>query len=140
MRINRPLTVAVPVALLLGFVVFWRSLNPQSPVESARPIQVHPLLTSRVLPPAPQSAPAGIANSAIPGPAEPRDRAGQFAAFNSWAEKYLAAATPALQEALLAAELTRKGKTAKQIREAVIRGEHQQIDLRKVTLAQAATK
>lgn len=45
-----------------------------------------------------------------------------------------------MQEALLAAELTRKGKTVKQIREAVIRGEHQQIDLRKVTLAPALTK
>lgn len=40
-----------------------------------------------------------------------------------------------MQEALFAAQQSRQGKTAKQIREAVIRGEHQKIDLRKVTLA-----
>jgi hypothetical protein len=40
-----------------------------------------------------------------------------------------------MQEALFAGEQTRKGKTAKQIREAVIRGEHLKIDLRKVTSA-----
>lgn len=40
-----------------------------------------------------------------------------------------------MQEALYAAEETRKGKTVKQIREAVIRGEHSKIDLRKITSA-----
>ncbi len=38
-----------------------------------------------------------------------------------------------MQEALFAAEQTRKGKTAKQIRAAVIRGDYQQVDLRKIT-------
>jgi len=38
-----------------------------------------------------------------------------------------------MQEALFAAEETRKGKTPKQIREAIIRGGYQQVDLRKVT-------
>jgi hypothetical protein len=38
-----------------------------------------------------------------------------------------------MQEALYAAEQTRKGKTAKQIRQAIVRGEYQQVELRKVT-------
>lgn len=40
-----------------------------------------------------------------------------------------------MQEALFAAEQTRKGKTPKQIRQAIIRGDFQQVDLRKITSA-----
>jgi hypothetical protein len=38
-----------------------------------------------------------------------------------------------MQEALFAAEQTRKGQTPKQIRTAIIRGDYQQVDLRKIT-------
>lgn len=40
-----------------------------------------------------------------------------------------------MQEALYAGDQTRKGKTAKQIRTAIIRGDYQQVDLNAVTSA-----
>lgn len=41
-----------------------------------------------------------------------------------------------MQETLLAAQMLKQGKTAKQIRDAIIKGEHQKIDLNKITSAE----
>ena len=102
MRFNRPLVAAVPVALLLGFLAVWCGVDHPSPVERPRPVRAYPLLTRSVLPPSSEAGPAENTEGAAAEQAKPREHAGRFAAFNSWAEKYLASATPALKAASLA--------------------------------------